>query len=67
MKSKIIFIITFLFFGIVITLSCSNENKKETALYTCPMHPEVRKSEPGQCPVCKMDLEKTEEGTHLKK
>ena len=25
-------------------------------LYTCPMHPEVRKTEPGKCPGCGMDL-----------
>jgi heavy metal translocating P-type ATPase len=24
--------------------------------YTCPMHPEVVKSEPGSCPICGMDL-----------
>src|SRR5699024_8028895 len=24
--------------------------------YTCPMHPEVIKSEPGSCPICGMDL-----------
>ena len=26
-------------------------------LYTCPMHPEVRRSEPGACPKCGMSLE----------
>jgi len=25
-------------------------------IYTCPMHPEVRKTEPGKCPGCGMDL-----------
>lgn len=25
--------------------------------YTCPMHPEVLRPEPGQCPKCHMDLE----------
>ncbi len=24
--------------------------------YTCPMHPEVVTSQPGQCPKCNMDL-----------
>src|SRR3989344_4252660 len=24
--------------------------------YTCPMHPEVRKNEPGRCPACGMEL-----------
>ncbi len=25
-------------------------------IYACPMHPQVRKSEPGRCPACGMDL-----------
>ena len=28
------------------------------AMYTCPMHPEVERSEPGKCPKCGMNLEK---------
>ena len=24
--------------------------------YTCPMHPQVVRSEPGKCPICGMDL-----------
>lgn len=36
--------------------------------YTCPMHPEIIKNEPGQCPICKMDLvEKKEEAASEKK
>jgi len=31
--------------------------------YSCPMHPEVRQSEPGECPECGMDLE-LEEHSH---
>ncbi len=27
------------------------------AIYTCPMHPEVRKEGPGSCPICGMNLE----------
>ncbi|CAM3796945.1 copper-transporting P-type ATPase [Bordetella bronchialis] len=26
-------------------------------VYTCPMHPEVRQNEPGNCPICGMTLE----------
>ena len=26
-------------------------------IYTCPMHPEIRKTEPGSCPICGMALE----------
>jgi len=27
------------------------------AVYTCPMHPDVRQTEPGSCPICGMGLE----------
>src|SRR4051794_9073808 len=27
------------------------------AIYTCPMHPEIRKAGPGACPICGMALE----------
>jgi P-type Cu+ transporter len=30
---------------------------KDAALYTCPMHPEVRRDRPGACPICGMALE----------
>ena len=29
---------------------------QNATIYTCPMHPEVRKTEPGKCPGCGMDL-----------
>ncbi|MCW8469660.1 copper-translocating P-type ATPase [Fluoribacter gormanii] len=28
-----------------------------TGIYTCPMHPEIRQSAPGSCPICGMALE----------
>src|SRR5690554_872346 len=28
-----------------------------TALYQCPMHPEIVSNRPGECPICHMDLE----------
>ena len=28
----------------------------ETQMYTCPMHPDVRQPEPGNCPKCGMEL-----------
>jgi Cu+-exporting ATPase len=42
--------------------SCHHHSKKseitiEGAIYTCPMHPEVRQSKPGSCPICGMGLE----------
>lgn len=32
--------------------------------YTCPMHPEIKKDTPGQCPKCGMDLEPVETVVH---
>jgi P-type Cu+ transporter len=29
----------------------------EGTLYTCPMHPEIRQTQPGNCPICGMSLE----------
>jgi hypothetical protein len=31
--------------------------QKQQAMYTCPMHHEVRSKTPGECPKCKMELE----------
>ncbi len=33
-----------------------HEQDKKEMVYTCPMHPEVQKTEPGKCPGCGMDL-----------
>ncbi|MBC7636424.1 MAG: HAD-IC family P-type ATPase, partial [Acetobacteraceae bacterium] len=33
---------------------------KSGAIYTCPMHPEIRQTGPGSCPICGMALEKLE-------
>jgi uncharacterized paraquat-inducible protein A len=30
--------------------------EKKAAKYTCPMHPEIIRDEPGDCPICGMDL-----------
>jgi Cu2+-exporting ATPase len=32
--------------------------EKKAAKYTCPMHPEIIRDEPGSCPICGMDLVK---------
>ncbi len=29
---------------------------QSTTVYTCPMHPEIRRDGPGDCPICGMDL-----------
>ncbi|WP_245183383.1 copper-transporting P-type ATPase [Legionella israelensis] len=35
----------------------SKSEHKENTVYICPMHPEVRQSSPGLCPICGMALE----------
>lgn len=30
--------------------------ENHTEIWTCSMHPQIRQSEPGQCPICGMDL-----------
>ena len=41
--------------------------EKAQTIYTCPMHPEIRKKEPGKCPGCGMDLipEKKSNDVHM--
>ena len=34
-----------------------DEDAEAEAIYTCPMHPEVRQKGPGSCPICGMALE----------
>ncbi len=38
----------------------SEEMKTGTAIYTCPMHPQIRSDKPGKCPICGMTLTKKE-------
>ncbi|WP_306093932.1 heavy metal translocating P-type ATPase [Qipengyuania flava] len=33
------------------------EDMPEDTIYTCPMHPEIRQTGPGSCPICGMALE----------
>lgn len=62
MKSKIVL---FSFCALVLGCNDSEESSKghennstqqEQKVYTCPMHPEIIRNEPGQCPICGMDL-----------
>ena len=32
---------------------------KTADVYSCPMHPDVKSDKPGECPKCKMSLEKS--------
>jgi Cu+-exporting ATPase len=34
-----------------------SQNPAPGAIYTCPMHPEIRQDHPGACPICGMALE----------
>jgi Cu(I)/Ag(I) efflux system membrane fusion protein len=34
--------------------------KHTSAIYRCPMHPEIVRDEPGECPICGMDLVEVE-------
>lgn len=59
---RILIIIAILFSSVIIFTACNNNKpsadlaKDET--YSCPMHPQVTREKPGQCPICNMDLEK---------
>jgi len=43
------------------TFLAKTENKPQPAPadtpYTCPMHPQIRQTQPGSCPICGMGLE----------
>lgn len=66
-KQTIIIVVT-LIFGVLIGFVISkisksaNQQTKTSAhqhistSYTCSMHPQIRKNEPGDCPICGMDL-----------
>ena len=43
----------------------SSDEEKTIRFWTCVMHPTVKMSEPGSCPVCKMDLIPIHEGSGL--
>ncbi len=43
----------------------SSDETKTIRFWTCVMHPTVKMSEPGSCPVCKMDLIPVYEGSGL--
>lgn len=43
---------------ILVSCSRSGQHEKEPNIsyYTCPMHPQIHKDHPGQCPICGMTL-----------
>lgn len=38
------------------TLSSSDAKSPEPTIWTCSMHPQIQQPEPGDCPICGMDL-----------
>lgn len=40
-------------------ISSEHKKKQSGATYTCPMHPQIKQKEPGNCPICGMALEPT--------
>ena len=53
---KYLFAITFLF----LAMACKSKKKivqeNPDVFYTCSMHPQIMESQPGKCPICRMDL-----------
>ncbi|HEX6789756.1 MAG TPA: efflux RND transporter periplasmic adaptor subunit, partial [Candidatus Krumholzibacteria bacterium] len=52
--------------GVALASGCAKKKAADEAgegvvvKYTCPMHPEIIRDEPGKCPICGMDLVKKE-------
>ncbi|SRX54828.1 efflux RND transporter periplasmic adaptor subunit [Aequorivita sp. CIP111184] len=55
----------YVFFGTSSESSDSNKTEKaeaKTQMWTCSMHPQIMQPEPGDCPICGMDLIPAESG-----
>jgi len=65
-KNKIFLIVLTLIVGFAVgwllkpsndqTISSSENQASENQVFTCSMHPQIRQAEPGDCPICGMDL-----------
>lgn len=40
-----------------------SSNQTESEIWTCSMHPQIRQNEPGDCPICGMDLISASQGS----
>lgn len=45
-------------------VSTQSGEATQKAVYFCPMHPSITSDKPGRCPICHMDLQKSEENKH---
>jgi Cu+-exporting ATPase len=43
--------------GFIAPVPLASEPTVDSAIYTCPMHPQIRQVGPGNCPICGMTLE----------
>ncbi len=59
---RILFIVILIMSATLLITACDNDKKSnqlaKDEIYSCPMHPQVLKEKPGQCPICNMDLQK---------
>jgi membrane fusion protein, copper/silver efflux system len=56
----------YILFLFLFAISCNNKQQQTTEhehadIYTCPMHPQIIRDKPGNCPICGMALVKKEE------
>lgn len=71
MKLKSMTLIPFVFISVFL-LSCTkgketknqevatHKHEKAEVIWTCPMHPQIKRDGPGKCPICGMDLVKVD-------
>ncbi len=63
-----VLVLCLLILSTVVFTACKENKKVATAensadfYYTCPMHPEIVRDEPGDCPICGMTLVKKTRG-----
>lgn len=75
-KMKILGMVVLVIFLTSVTVSCAHADKDPNIdYYTCSMHPQIHRDEPGNCPICGMKLvpvykqnattQKTSQSNHL--